>query len=70
MDAAETLAQLFAGKTVAEQKSLLAQLERGGAAMYRAGAEAETDPAKREALLAAAAREEDNAEVLEGQLGG
>ena len=70
MDAAETLAGLFAGKTVAEQKELLAQLERAGAAMYRSFAEAETDPAKRDALLAAAAREEENAGVLEGQRGG
>ncbi len=70
MDAAETLAKLFAGKTVEEQKSLLAQLERAGAAMYRSFAEAETDPVKKEALLAAAAREEENADVLEGQRGG
>ncbi|MCH8949041.1 MAG: hypothetical protein IIB87_01530 [Chloroflexi bacterium] len=70
MDAAETLAGLFAGKTVAEQKSLLAQLERAGAVMYRSFAEAETDPAKKEALLAAARKEEENAEVLEGQAGG
>ena len=68
MDPAETLTQLFAGKTVEEQKALLAQLERAGAAIYRTFAEAETDPAKREALLAAAAREDENAEVLEGQL--
>ena len=70
MDPTETLTQLFAGKTVEEQKELLAQLERGGAAMYRSFAEAETDPAKKEALLAAAAREEENADVLEGQRGG
>lgn len=70
MDAAETLAGLFAGKTVEEQKELLAQLERAGAAMYRSFADTETDPAKKEALLAAAAREEENAEVLDGQAGG
>ncbi|MCH8065002.1 MAG: hypothetical protein IIC90_04155 [Chloroflexi bacterium] len=70
MDAAETLAGLFAGKTVEEQKELLAQLERAGAAMYRSFAEIETDPAKKEALLAAAAREEENADVLDGQAGG
>ncbi len=70
MDPAETLTQLFAGKTVEEQKALLAQLERAGAAMYRSFAEAETDPAKKDALLAAAAREEENADVLEGQRGG
>jgi uncharacterized protein (TIGR00369 family) len=63
----ETLAAMFAGKSPAEQKALLAQLERGGAAMYRALAEQETDPAAREALLAAAVREEENAATLEGQ---
>ena len=70
MDAAETLTQLFAGKTVEEQKELLAQLERAGAAMYRAFAANEPDEAVRVALEAAAKREEDNAEVLEGQLSG
>ena len=67
MDAAETRTQLLPGKTVGEQKGLLAQLERAGAAMYRSFAEAETNPAKKEALLAAAVREEENADVLEGQ---
>ena len=66
--AQETMAALFAGKTVEEQKAFLAQLERGGATLYRAFAESETDPAAREALLAAAAREEENAELLEGTL--
>lgn len=70
MDPAETLAKLFDGKTVEEQKSLLAQLERAGAAMYRSFAEAETDPAKREELLAAVRKEEENADVLDGQLSG
>ena len=70
MDPAETLAKLFAGKTVEEQKELLAQLERAGAAMYRAFAANEPDEAVRVALEAAAKREEDNAEVLEGQLSG
>lgn len=66
--AQETMAALFAGKTVEEQKALLAQLERGGAALYRAFAESESDPAAREALLAAAVREEENAELLERTL--
>ncbi len=70
MDAAETLAGLFAGKTVAEQKALLAQLERAGAVMYRAFAANEPDEAVRAALETAAKREEENAEVLEGQLSG
>jgi uncharacterized protein (TIGR00369 family) len=63
----EQLTALFQGKTLDEQKALLAQLERGGAAMYRVFAEQETDPAKREALLIAARREEENAETLEEQ---
>ncbi len=68
MDPGETLQQLFAGKTVAEQKALLAQLERAGAAVYRHLAESESDPAKKEALLAAAGREDENAGVLDAQL--
>jgi uncharacterized protein (TIGR00369 family) len=63
----QQLTALFDGKSVAEQKALLAQLERGGAAIYRSFAASESDPAVRDALLAAAAREEENAEVLEGQ---
>ena len=60
---------LFATPVLAQADSpteLLAQLERGGAALYRGFAQAETDPAKREALLVAARREEENAELLEG----
>lgn len=63
----ETLAALFAGKPIDEQKALLARLERAGAAMYRAFAEAETDAAVRDTLLVAAHKEEENAETLEGQ---
>ncbi len=62
----QTLAALFAGKTVEEQKALLARLERAGAALYRAWAAQEPDPAARTGLLAAADREEENARVLEG----
>jgi uncharacterized protein (TIGR00369 family) len=62
----QTLAGLFEGKTLEEQKALLAQLERGGAALYRQFAAGETDAAAREALLTAARREEENAELLEG----
>jgi len=61
----ETIAELFADKSAAEQRVLLANLERGGAALYRAWAADEADPEAREALLAAAAREEENACVLE-----
>lgn len=62
---AARMAALFQGKSVSQQKALLAELERGGAALYRAFAQDEQDEAAREALLAAAAREEENAEVLE-----
>ncbi|HLB24568.1 MAG TPA: hotdog fold thioesterase [Dehalococcoidia bacterium] len=61
----ETLAALFAGKSQAEQKALLARLERAGAAVYRALAADEADAGAREALLAAAVKEEENAETLE-----
>jgi uncharacterized protein (TIGR00369 family) len=63
----ETLTALFAGKSTDEQKALLARLERAGAAMYRAFAEAETDASVKEALLTAARKEEENAETLEDQ---
>lgn len=62
----EMLTGLFAGKSDTEQKSLLARLERGGAAIYRMLASREGDEKMREALLRAAEREEENAEVLEG----
>ena len=61
----EMLAALFAGKTVADQKALLAQLERAGARLYRAWAASEPNPRTKAALLAAAEREEQNARVLE-----
>jgi hypothetical protein len=59
------MAQLFQGRSMAEQKALLAALERAGAAVYRSMAEQETDPGLRAELLDAAEREEQNAEVLE-----
>lgn len=62
----ETVAALFQDKSPAEQRALLATLERAGAALYQALAAAEGDAAARDALLAAAAREEENARVLEG----
>jgi len=61
----EALAALFAGKSIREQKALLARLERAGAGLYRAWAASETDPEVRDRLLAAADREEENARVLE-----
>ncbi len=63
----EIMASLFQGKSVAEQKVLLAALERGGAAVYRALAVQESDAAAKGALLAAAVKEEENAATLEGQ---
>lgn len=61
----ETMAALFAGKSTAEQQTLLATLERAGAALYRAWASDETDARAQQSLLAAAEREEENARVLE-----
>ena len=58
---------LFQGKSTTEQKALLAQLERSGAAIYRQLAEQEPDEGRKQELLLAAAREEENAETLEGQ---
>jgi 1,4-dihydroxy-2-naphthoyl-CoA hydrolase len=60
----ETMAKLFEGKSLTEQKTLLATLERSGAALYHAFASNEADPHAREALLAAAAWEEENARLL------
>jgi 1,4-dihydroxy-2-naphthoyl-CoA hydrolase len=63
----QVIGALFEGITPTEQKALLAQLERGGAAVYQALAAAETDATIRAELLAAAEREVVNAEVLERQ---
>ena len=62
---AEAMAALFAGKSRDEQKALLAQLERAGAALYRQLAAGAESPEERSALLEAAEREEKNAQVLE-----
>jgi hypothetical protein len=64
-DAVQQLTVLFQGKSREDQMTLLAALERGGAAMYRAWAEDEEDQAFKDKLLTAARREEENAEVLE-----
>jgi hypothetical protein len=61
----ETLGALFSGKPLAEQKALLARLERAGAGLYRAWAAEESDARARAALERAAEREEENARVLE-----
>src|SRR5262245_9996502 len=61
----ETMIQLFAGKSSAEQKTLMATLERAGASLYRRWAEQEAHKDAQAALLAAAVREEQNASLLE-----
>ena len=59
------MAALFAGRDAAAQRAVLARLERGGAALYRALAAEEADPTRRRALEEAAAREDANAALLE-----
>jgi len=61
----DAIGKLFEGKSSKEQRALLATLERGGASIYRSWAAAETDPVRRDELLAAADREEANARILE-----
>ncbi len=63
---AEQMIGLFAGMDTAAQQALLAQLERSGGGLYRAWAEAEANPERKQALLDAAEREDVNAAVLEG----
>ncbi len=63
----EAIAAFFHGKSLAEQKELLAQLEHGGAAVYRMIAAQEPDEARKRELLRAAEREEENARTLEEQ---
>ncbi len=63
--AQQTMASLFQGKSAEEQKALIAQLERGGAALYRALAQSEQDAAARQAFHEAAREAEENAELLE-----
>ena len=64
-DAQQALVSLFQGKSIEEQKAILAQLERSGAAVYRTFAQSEENEEGRAELLAAAEREEQNARVLE-----
>ncbi|MCI0856326.1 MAG: hypothetical protein J4N98_06530 [Chloroflexi bacterium] len=63
----QKMAALFAGLSREETKQLLAALERSGAAVYNSLAEDEPDAEAKAALLAAAGREVENAEVLESQ---
>jgi 1,4-dihydroxy-2-naphthoyl-CoA hydrolase len=62
---ADQMAGLFAKGETPDHQALLATLERSGGALYRAWAEAESDPEKKAALLEAAEREDRNAELLE-----
>lgn len=59
------VAKLFEGTSPEAQRALLARLEHGGAAVYRALAAVEPDEARRRALRDAAEREEANATLLE-----
>ncbi len=63
----QQMAGLFEGLSRAETKQLLAALERSGAAVYNSLAEDEQDADAKAALLSAAGREIENAEVLENQ---
>ena len=58
------MASLFEGRERMDQMALLARLEHGGASIYRAWAGDERNVKAREALLAAAEREEANAKLL------
>jgi hypothetical protein len=60
----QVMASLFEGRERLDQMALLARLEHGGASIYRAWAGAESNVKAREALLAAAEREEANAKLL------
>jgi uncharacterized protein (TIGR00369 family) len=63
----QAAAELFAGSSPVEQRAILARLERAGAGLYRAFAAAEPDEARKQELLRAAEREEENARALEKQ---
>ena len=65
LSAEEQLAGMFQGLSTEEEQALLARLERTGAGLYRAWAEAETSSERRSVLLRAAEREEENAKALE-----
>jgi 1,4-dihydroxy-2-naphthoyl-CoA hydrolase len=63
----EAIASFFQGKSLADQKALLAELEHGGAAVYRMIAAQEPDAERKQELLRAADREEENARTLEDE---
>jgi uncharacterized protein len=60
----QIIGALLEGKSTFELKTVLARLEYGGASVYHSLAKSERNQKAREALLAAAKREEDNAKLL------
>lgn len=60
----QVMAGLLAGLSRNEQMALMARLEFGGGHLYRAWAEVERNAKAREALVAAADREDENAKLL------
>jgi uncharacterized protein len=60
----QVMAELFVGLARHEQMALMARLEHGGGSLYRIWAEAERNAKAREALIAAAEREDENARLL------
>jgi uncharacterized protein len=60
----QTLASLFEGLSRTEQMALLSRLEFSGGSIYRHWAESERNSKACEALLHAAQREDDNANLL------
>ena len=61
----QVMASLFTGLSRHEQMALLGRLECTGADIYRAWAAKEQNVKAREALLKAAAREEENGKLLQ-----
>jgi hypothetical protein len=60
----QIMAALFAELSRAQQMALMARLERTGGSLYRVWAENEGNAKAREALIAAADREDANAQLL------
>ncbi len=60
----QIMTELFEGLARHEQMALMARLEHGGGNLYRIWAESERNTKAREALIAAAEREEENARLL------
>ena len=60
----DAIASLFEGLPIIDRMKLLSRLEVGGASIYRNWAASEKNVKAREALLAAADREDANAQIL------